>query len=90
MVKEKVVSIGRKVVYGVALSAPVCVGSMTAYASESGSVSTVTTALTNGIQTVSSDAMGAIGAIIPVALPIMGAIVVVGLGIKVFKKVTGR
>ena len=34
--------------------------------------------------------MSAVGSVVPVALPIMGAIVVVGIGIKVFKKVTGR
>lgn len=51
------------------------------------SLSTVTTALTNGIKSIATDAMSAIGSIIPVALPIMGAIAVVGIGISVFKKV---
>lgn len=53
-------------------------------------LSTVTTALTSGVSTIATDAMGAIGAIIPVALPIMGAMVIVGIGLKVFNKVTGR
>ena len=59
-------------------------------AAEAGTVSGVTTALTSGITTIAGDAMSAISSVVPVALPIMGAIVVVGVGIKVFKKVTGR
>lgn len=50
----------------------------------------VTTALTSGISTIAGDAMSAVGAVVPVALPIMGAIAVVGIGIKVFRKVTGK
>lgn len=50
----------------------------------------VTSALTAGISTIASDAMSAIGAVIPVALPIMGAITVVGIGIKIFKKVSTK
>lgn len=50
----------------------------------------ITTALTAAITTFASDAMGVIAAIVPVALPIMGALVVVGIGIRTFKKFTGR
>lgn len=57
---------------------------------ETSGISAVTTALTTGITGIASDAMGAIGTIIPAALPIAGAMVVVGVGFKVFKKVTGR
>lgn len=53
-------------------------------------VDTVVSALTTGVGTIAGDVTSAITAIIPVALPIMGAIVVLGVGIKVFKKVTGR
>lgn len=56
----------------------------------SSSSNAVITAMTDGITSIASDAMSGIGSILPVALPIMGAIVVVGIGIKVFKKVTGR
>ena len=59
-------------------------------AAEAGTVAGVTTALTSGITTVAGDAMSAIASVVPVALPIMGAVVVVGIGIKVFKKVSGR
>lgn len=51
---------------------------------------TLTTALTTGFGTVATDMMSAVGAIIPIALPVMGGIAVVGLGIKIFKKVTGK
>ena len=74
---------------GATAFAPMVVGGITSYAAE-GDVSTVTTALTTGISSIANDAMSAIGSVIPVALPIMGAIVVVGIGIKVFRKVTGK
>lgn len=54
------------------------------------SVSTVIDALTGGLQTAGSDLLGAISSIVPVALPVMIAIVGVGIGLKAFKKVTGR
>lgn len=42
------------------------------------------------MSTAASDALSAIQAILPIALPVMGAIVVVGVGIRIFKKVAGR
>lgn len=53
-------------------------------------VSTVIDALTSGIQSAGSDLLGAIASIVPVALPVMIAVVAIGVGIKIFKKVTGR
>lgn len=50
--------------------------------------STITTALTTAFSTVASDSMDAIKAVLPIALPVMGAILVIGIGIKIFKKVT--
>lgn len=52
--------------------------------------STVVTALTTALTTTATECKDAIAAVLPVALPVMGAIVVVGIGIKIFKKVTGR
>lgn len=54
------------------------------------SVSTVVDAMTTGLSTAGSDILGAIGSIVPVALPVMIGVVVVGVGIKIFKRVTGR
>lgn len=53
-------------------------------------VQTVIDALTTGISSAGSDLLGAIASIVPVALPIMIAVVAIGVGIKIFKKVTGR
>lgn len=50
----------------------------------------LTTALVTGFTNVATDMVNAIGSIVPVVLPVMAAVAVVGLGIKVFKKVTGR
>ena len=55
-----------------------------------GAASTVVSALTSALTTTASQCQEAIAAVLPVALPVMGAIVVVGIGIKIFKKVTGR
>ena len=59
-------------------------------AAEAGTISTVTTALTSGVTTIAGEAMSAIGSVVPAALPIAGVVIVVGIGLKVFKKVTGR
>ena len=50
----------------------------------------VVSAITSALSTVASDAQSAIASVLPIALPIMGAVVVVGIGIRVFKKVTGK
>lgn len=50
----------------------------------------LTTALTTGFSTVVDDMMSSVGSIVPIALPVMGGIAVVGIGIKIFKKVTGK
>lgn len=52
-------------------------------------VKTVIDSMTNGLQSAGSDLLGALGSIVPVALPVMIAIVAIGVGIKIFKKVTG-
>ena len=54
------------------------------------SSSTVVTALNSAFGTIATDCQTAIAGALPVALPIMGAIVVVSVGIRIFKKVTGR
>lgn len=51
---------------------------------------TVSAALGTAFTTVASDCLSAITTILPIALPVLGALVVVGIGIKIFKKVTGR
>ena len=50
----------------------------------------ITTAVKTALGTLQSNATGLIGDVLPYALAVMGAVLVVGIGIKVFKKVTGR
>lgn len=59
------------------------------YGAEAGA-STVVDALTKAMTTTAGECQDAIAVVLPVALPVMGAIVVVGIGIKIFKKVTGK
>lgn len=65
------------------------VSAVPAFAESTGS-SGITSAMTTAFSTVASDAMSMISSILPVVLPILGAIVLIGIGIKVFRKVTGR
>lgn len=58
--------------------------------SSTNTVQTVIDALTNGLSTAGSDLLGAIATIVPVAVPVMIAVVAIGIGLKIFKKVTGR
>jgi hypothetical protein len=52
-------------------------------------VSDVTTALSTALGTIATNALSAIAAIVPVAAPILGAVAIIGIGIKVFKKIRG-
>lgn len=61
-----------------------------AAADAANSVSTVTKALTDSLQTAGSDMLGVVANVVPVVIPVMIGITVVGIGIKVFKKVTGK
>lgn len=54
------------------------------------SMEAITTAVKTALATVQSDALGLISNVLPYALAVMGAVLVVSIGIKVFKKVTGR
>lgn len=50
----------------------------------------ITNAVKTALATVQSDATGLIGDVLPYALAVMGAVLVVSIGIRVFKRVTGR
>lgn len=47
----------------------------------------IITALNAATKTAADGCMDAISGVLPMALPVMAAIVVVGIGIKIFKKV---
>ena len=51
---------------------------------------TITSAVQTGLFAVQNDAMALIGTVLPYGLAVMGAVLVISIGIKVFKKVTGR
>ena len=51
---------------------------------------TVGTALVSSLTEIGTSIMGTIGAVLPVAIPVLGAIVVIGVGIRVFKKLAGK
>ena len=53
-------------------------------------MSDVVSALTTAMGTVATSALSAISGVIPVAAPVLGAILIVGIGIKAFKRITGR
>lgn len=46
--------------------------------------------LATSLGNVANDALSAIGGVLPVALPVLGAIVVISVGIRIFRKVSGR
>ena len=50
----------------------------------------VTTALTTSFTSVATALTGVIGDDLPIALPVVGAMIVVTVGIKVFRKITGK
>lgn len=50
----------------------------------------VVTAMTTGLTTIASDCKEMVSSSVPIALPILGMFVMISLGIKVFKRVTGR
>lgn len=85
---EKIKNVGLKTKIGVGTALTTCALTVPAFAAEG--ASSITDTLSTSIGTIASDAMSAIASVLPVALGIMGAIVVVNIGIKVFKKVTGK
>ena len=58
--------------------------------SSSTGMSDITTAMTTAVSSIADNAISGIAAILPVAAPVMGSILIVGIGIKAFKKFTGK
>lgn len=53
-------------------------------------ITDVTSALTTGLSTTATNAMSVISSVLPYALAVVGAVIVIGIGIKIFKRVSGR
>lgn len=50
----------------------------------------ISTAVSTALASVQTDAMALIGTVLPYALTIVGAVLVVTIGVKVFKKISGK
>jgi hypothetical protein len=59
-------------------------------AEETSGSSSVVATLGTSLQSVQTDCMSAISTALPYALAVMGVGVVIGIGIKIFKRVTGK
>lgn len=57
---------------------------------ETATVSTVITSMVTGFTTMAGDAMNGISQIVPVVLPVLAAIIVVGIMIKIVRRIVGR
>lgn len=81
----------RKLVGGllaVVLSLSLSVG---AFATDSsGSLDTVKTGMVSGLTAASASIMDVLGSILPIALGILAAVLVITIGIRVFRRITGR
>lgn len=51
---------------------------------------TLVQSLTSGFSSTATSMLSAIGGIVPVMLPVVGGIAVVGLGVKIFKSLSGK
>lgn len=87
MLKEKLNTSVRCTVYGLSAFLPFVAGTITSYASDDG---TTVTALTTACTTMAGSITSAINGVIPIALPLVGLSLVVTIGLKVFKRITGK
>lgn len=65
---------------------------VTAFAGETGSStnSSITQSMVTAFTSIKDDILDAIAKIAPIALPVLGAGLLIVVGIKIFKKVTGK
>lgn len=83
---ENKVTAMRCAVAGVAVSAPLALCTITAFAAEGDAADPLITACTS----IASSATTAINGVIPIALPLVGAGLVITIGLKVFKRIAGK
>lgn len=83
--RNKVVS-ARCAVGGMAVAAPLLLGTVTSFAADGEAADPLITACTF----IASSATSAINGVIPIALPLVGAGLVVTIGLKVFKRIAGK
>lgn len=93
-IKEKLennVNRARLAVAGAALSAPMVIGTITSFASETGGTSDdMSSVLIEACSSMASSITSAIKGILPVAIPVVGLGLVVVIGLNVFKRVSSK
>lgn len=62
----------------------------TLIACEATGVAGVTEAIKTALTTAGNDLLGVVSNVVPIVIPVLIGITAVGIGIKVFKRVTGR
>lgn len=62
----------------------------TVLAAEATGVAGVTGAIKTALTTAGNDLLGVVTDVVPIVIPVLIGITAVGIGIKVFKRVTGR
>lgn len=83
--KDKVVA-ARCAVGGVAVAAPLLLGTVTSFAAEGDAADPLLSACTS----IAASATTAINGVIPIALPLVGVSLVITIGLKVFKRIAGK
>lgn len=83
---ENKVTAMRCAVGGVAVAAPLLLGTVTSFAAEGDVAEPLISACTS----IASSATSAINGVIPIALPLVGAALVITIGLKVFKRISGK
>ena len=69
----------------------VAVTAMPVFASSvGGTYDTVSSSMVTAVTSMANAGLAAIGDIVPVAAPVLGAMVIIGIGIRAFKRFTGR
>lgn len=70
----------------------VAVTAMPVFASSggTGTYDTVSSSMVTAVTSMANAGLAAIGDIVPVAAPVLGAMVIIGIGIRAFKRFTGR
>lgn len=84
---------GKRMALSAAVMAVAALGCTSLASAEGESASgtaAIQSAVTTALSTTQSDAMTLIASVLPYALAIVGAIIVVTIGIRVFKKISGR
>ncbi|MCC2875605.1 hypothetical protein LK536_04890 [Lachnoclostridium pacaense] len=82
---EDKVCVARCAVGGMAVAAPLLLGTVTSFAADEAA-----DPLLSACTSIASSASAAINGVIPIALPLVGVSLVITIGLKVFKRIAGK